>query len=327
MARTTTGETARAVADRTLAWSEGCYYWGDAIAYDGLLAVDEHLAAGYDQVLAGRLQRWADSAPDSWDDGLAPGGAVVRLVSRGTLPEAVLDRVLRAATRLPRTDGLPLLRPHVPGWRTLVWVDSLYHLPTTLVTAGKLLHRPELVADGVQTARDLLRVLAAGPSLGHAYDAGLRTGTGVRWTRGLGWALLGLLDVAAAAPEEAADLLPVADRLLDQLRAAQRPHGAWPTVLDRDDADDETSVAGFFRAAAAHPALPPGRRDELADAATAASRSLAEHIAPDGTVLGVSHDTHVTWSVEDYLHPAVLASPWGQGAALRALAADLAASA
>jgi len=323
VAAASTTDLARAVAERTLSWSEGCFYWGDAIAYDGLLAVDDHLHAGYGQELADRLDRWHRSAPDSWDDALAPGAAAASLVARGQLSPAVLERIVAAMTRLPRSAGVPLLRPHVPGWRTLVWVDSLYHLPITLVAAGRQLDRPELVEDGIQTAQALLRVLAVDSSLGHAYDAGLRRGTGVRWTRGIGWALLGLLDVAAVVPEEAAGLAEVADRLLTQLQGSQRPHGAWPTVLERDDADDETSVAGFFVTAARHPAVPGHRQDELAAAAAAGLRSLTEQVAADGTVAGVSHDTHVTWSVEDYLHPATLASPWGQGAALRALATDL----
>lgn len=315
---------AQAVATRTVAWNEGCYYWGDAIAYDGLLAVDTHLDAGFADILTRRLARWYEDAPDSWDDALAPGAAVAALVQRGALEEGALERVVTAVTRLPRTDGVPLLRPHVPGWRTLVWVDSIYHLPVSLVSAGRLFERPDLVHEGVEVAGALVRLLTSGDAVGHAYDTGLRRGTGIRWTRGIGWALLGLLDVLALVPD-AGELATHADRLLGALVSQQRADGHWPTVLDQHAADDETSVAGFFVTAANHAALAPAHRAELLDASDRALDALLRSIDTDGTVLGVSHDTHVTWSVDDYLHPTTLPSPWGQGAALRALATGLAA--
>jgi len=309
------------VAARSLAWVEGCYYWGDAIAYDGLLAVDRTLQAGLAEELASRLTRWYENAPDSWDDALAPGRAASELVQRGMLEPAVLERIVEAMTRLPRAAGVPLLRPHVPGWRTLVWVDCLYHLPSTLVAAADVLDRPELVADGTAVAEAVLAVLRTPASVGHAYDAGLRRGTGIEWTRGIGWALLGLLDTAGAAPgPHAAGLVDEAERLIGALAADQRDNGQWPTVLGATEAADETSVAGFFVAAARHPQLSASSRDRYAAAADRAEAALVQCVEQDGTVTGVSHDTHVTWSVQDYLRPSVLASPWGQGAALRAFA-------
>ena len=141
------------LGDRTLAWPQGCWYWGDAIAYDGLLAADGILEAGWADQLAERVDRWAGSAPDSWDDALAPGRAIARLVSAGKASKDALNRLVRAIERCPRTEsGVPLLRPHVPEWRSLVWVDSLYHLPAGLAAAGQALDREDLVEEAARVA-------------------------------------------------------------------------------------------------------------------------------------------------------------------------------
>lgn len=314
----------RSVGERTLGWQQGAFYWGDAIAYDGLLALDDRVEAGWSATLAARFERWFTLAPDSWDDALAPGSAAASLVVAGKLDERVLLRIVTAMTRLPMAGGVPLLRPHVPGWRTLVWVDSLYHLPTTLAAAGVVLDRPELVSQGIDIAAATLDLLSVEPTVGHAYDTGLRAGTGIQWTRGIGWAMLGLLDLIHLAPEaaRAAGLDGAAESLLTALAGAQRGTGHWPSVLGGatdgpDRPDDEVSVAGFFVAAARHPARTGDRYDTETAAALA---GLVSATTGDGTVTGVSHDTHVTWSVQDYLHPKTLASPWAQGAMLRALA-------
>jgi len=313
------GALLRALAERTLQWQQGSYYWGDAIAYDGLLDADDRVGGGYSAELARRLQRWAQVAPDSWDDALAPGQAAARLVAAGTLPESVLQRVVEALLRLPLTsEGLPLLRPHVPEWRDLVWVDSLYHLPSSLVAAGQVLEREALIETGVERARALLRVLENGPAVAHAFDCGLGRSNDVLWTRGIGWALLGALDVTARAPEaaSAAGLPEAAQRLVDALSAEQREDGHFPTVLGHAGATCEASTAAFWTAAAHHPARPVTSES----ARRLAVSAVRAGVGPDGSYLNVSHDTHVRWEVIGYLDPPRKPSPWGQGAALRALA-------
>lgn len=307
------------VGTRLLVWQQGSYYWGDAIAYDGMLDAAALLGNDWDGILAARLHKWHVDAVDSFDDALAPGQAAARLVAAGRLDPAVLERIVRAMTRVPRAEGVPLLRPQVPEWRNLVWVDSIYHVPSALVSAGQVLDRPELVEQGVNIAASTVKVLATERSIGHAWDAGLRRATGIEWTRGIGWAILGLLDVSELAREAAdeAGLSAEAARLLAALAGEQREGGMWPSVLGQAEADDETSVAGFWLAAATHPAA-PAQQQELSDRAL---DGLLQRIDADGAVLGVSHDTHVRWSVDDYLHPNTLPSPWGQGAALRGLAA------
>lgn len=313
-----------AVGSRLLEWKQGGYYWGDAIAYDGLLNAAPLLDNDWAETLAGRLARWNENAVDSFDDALAPGYAAARLVQVGLLDESALRRIVQAVSRLETTRGIPLLRPQVPQWRDLVWVDSLYHVPSGLVAAGRLWGEDELIQRGVDIAAATIAVLKTDTAIGHAFDGGLGRATGIDWTRGIGWAMLGLFDVLELAPDQAsaAGLDRDAQRLFNALTAAQRGNGSWPSVLGAPEADDETSVNGFWLAAAYHPArLGRAAGEDVSSAAKSALTALEAKIEPDGTVLGVSHDTHVTWSVEDYLHPATLPSPWGQGAALRGLAA------
>lgn len=311
--------TIGAVAERTMRWQQASYYWGDAIAYDGLIEASDLLSAGWAQAIAARLERWSARAVDAFDDALAPGAAAVKLVENGMLDVSAVTRIVAALTRLDTVEGVPLLRPNVPQWRDLIWVDSLYHVPSGLVSAGRLLGDDALIDRGIAAARGAIGLLRTSDAIGHAHDAGLGRSTGIDWTRGIGWAVLGLFDTIGLAPHaaEQAGLTAEAERLLEALHAAQRPNGRWASVLGRPDADDETSVSGFWLAAALHPV----RAADADDASEHALAGLLESIDADGTVTGVSHDTHVTWSIDDYTHPATLASPWGQGAALRGLVA------
>jgi unsaturated rhamnogalacturonyl hydrolase len=312
------GTVAARVARRSLRWQQGCFYWGDAILYDGLLAVG---ADGVRAELAARLERWARTAPDSWDDALAPGLAAARLVEAGELGTEVPERVVAAVRRLPEADGVPLLRPHVPEWRSTVWVDGLYHLPPGLAAAARVLGDASLRERALVVAEAIARRLEHGPALAHAYDAAEGVTNRVLWTRGIGWALLGLLDLTGLDPAgaRAFGLELRAVRLFTALQDGQRADGHWGTVLDEPASAGESSVAAFYLAAALHPTLPAGL---AAPGTVAAARAaVLRGITPDGVYLGVSRDTHVRWETGPYLDPPTGPSAWGQGACLRALAA------
>ncbi len=76
------------VANRTTDWRFHCWYWGDAIAIDGLLEADQLGAGTYRDNVIETLQRWHDHCLPNFDDVLAPGAAIVRLVMDGDLPTA-----------------------------------------------------------------------------------------------------------------------------------------------------------------------------------------------------------------------------------------------
>ena len=68
------------------------------------------------------------------------------------------------------------------------------------------------------------------------WDRGWNRRTGVmptiRMTRGLGWAMEGLLAAYAALPEK--DYLTRAKRMADQMAKWQRPDGSWVFIADKD---------------------------------------------------------------------------------------------
>lgn len=307
-----------AVAARTSSWRFGQWYWGDAIAVDGLLEAEACGAVELRDLIE-QIDAWAAHAPPTWDDSLAPGRAIFALGREGRVSDLAVKRAAQAAGRLPRTrEGIPLLRPHVPEWRHVVWVDSLYHLPATLAA------RPN--ADPSQASADASGVAIATADalriphgISHCYDAGQQRSNGIAWTRGIGWALLGLLDLANELnAEDRGPVLAEARRLLSDLASAQLDDGHWPTVLADADAEMETSTAAFFVAAALHEQASDMEVDP--GIVHKAARAVLDQVDETGTYCGVSADTHVAWSAAAYRRPPARPSPWGQGAALRSLA-------
>lgn len=313
-----------AVAARTLAWVRGTWYWGDAIALDGLIEalplLPPESADTVTATVALEAEKWAADAPVSWDDALAPGSALAALLKAERITVAPAARALEAFLRAPTTaSGVPLLRPHVPEWRDLVWVDSLYHLPSGIARLGDGLGRPELVSTALRVAAATVEQLRIDTGLAHCYDGGLGKNNGIPWSRGQGWALLGLLDLrSTVGPDPGLEASIAA--VMESLVLTQTADGHWPTVLGEKRAATETSTAAFFVAAALHPALPASSAPPFEVLDRASSAVLAA-VGNDGSYHGVSHDTHARWELDPYLHPQTRASPWGQGAALRALVA------
>ncbi|MEY2443853.1 MAG: unsaturated rhamnogalacturonyl hydrolase, partial [Ilumatobacteraceae bacterium] len=100
-------------ADRMTDWRFHCWYWGDAIAVDGLLEADALGAGHYRSAVIDTLQRWNDHCLPNFDDVLAPGAAIIRLVMDGDLPASAADRMLSRLEGLPTVHGeIPSLEPH-----------------------------------------------------------------------------------------------------------------------------------------------------------------------------------------------------------------------
>ncbi|WP_249019154.1 glycoside hydrolase family 88 protein [Conexibacter sp. S30A1] len=307
----------RALAQRTLRWRFGQWYWGDAIAVDGLITAERHGLVDLSDTLAD-IERWARSAPVSFDDALAPFRALSQLARTERIEPVAIERAALALERLPRTpEGIPLLRPHVPEWRHLVWVDSLYHLPVGL---AMLPPRParERENDALAVALETIHVLDLPLGIAHCYESGRMLSNRIAWTRGIGWALLGALDlIAELGSARTAPLLDVTKRWIRQLAEHQREDGHWRTVLGDASAEPESSTAAFFVAAALHECTPA----ETVDSATLqrAIDAVVGSIDRHGVFVGVSADTHAAWCIDNYRNPPLRPSPWGQGAALRAL--------
>lgn len=312
----------RVLAARTKDWRFHCWYWGDAIAVDGLLDATVAGAGPYQDHVRDTLLRWHDHCLPNFDDALAPGAAILRYVMDDQLPATAATRVLSLIEGLPKVDGeIPALEPHRLFFRYGVCIDAVYHLPSFYALAAQWRNDSTLGDKAVRIAVDTMRVLRCETGWAQWFDPTHKKNNGVAWSRGLGWAMLGLLDLAhildGEGSSEPADL---AAQVLQCLAAAQGPDGNWAEVLEHPAAGAETSTAAFYVAAALHPAA----RDLVAlpaDVLRRAKEACWRALDDDGTFTGVTADVLPSWDISTYEHCPTEPSPWGQGAALRAFAA------
>jgi unsaturated rhamnogalacturonyl hydrolase len=157
------------------------------------------------------------------------------------------------------------------------------------------------------------------------YDDAVQRNCAIAWSRGVGWALLGVLDLLeqldraqAGTAEDRARLQQIAAAMLDRLTATQEADGNWRSVLDDPLAPTETSTAAFYVAAARH-SMTSRFWSAPAGPLAAAEAAVLACIDDDGFATGVSTDILPAWEIEGYRSFGCEPSPWGQGAALRAL--------
>ena len=315
-------ETLTRVADRMTDWRFHCWYWGDAIAIDGLLEADALGAGPYRATVVDTLLRWHDHCLANFDDVLAPGAAIIQLVVDGDLPQTAAERVMRDLDGLPLVCGeVPALEPHRLFFRYGVCIDAVYHLPVTYALASRWRNDPELARKAVRVAVQCMDVLRCEAGWAQWFDPTQKRNNAVAWSRGMGWAVLGLLDLVQVLDGQgtaaAADL---AAQVLVRLAETQGADGNWAEVLDHAAAGTETSTAAFYVAAALHPAaagLVPLPGHVLERATSACERA----VAADGTFTGVTTDVLPSWDITTYEHCPTEPSPWAQGTAVRAFAA------
>lgn len=338
-----------AVADRLRAHRFEGWFYGDSIGFEGLVAAAdltgrrEHLdfAHGFFRAWATRREPWRP------DDNTAPGHAMCALVERtgdGVLREAVLDlaRHLRGRRRMGPVsitfeDTLRSLREPYgdvalspeqaaqmrdpgPG----VWLDCMHFDPPFFAHLDRIAPGEgwaEAAVSELLGYRDLLLDEETGlyrhfwlEREGRAHARG--------WGRGQGWALLGLLDVAALLPG-AAEVHAEALRLARRMLGYQLPDGHWWSLVHEPRSGPESSTAAFMATAFFRGmglgVLPEG---EFAEPAERAYRAMEARLDAEGNLLGVSAAVYSALVEEHYWHvPVDRIVPWGQGPALTAAAA------
>ena len=323
-------EVLRLAADRTLRYDFTVWFWGDAIAVDGLLEAGELGDHGPARDHATRfLTQWS-MRPLEWVDHLTPGAALLRLALAGETEQSFFEAARRLATWLvedvPTTGGAPLYRPDLPAYRHAVWVDSLYHVPTFLASLGMLSEEPALVDAAVDCWS--AHVVALCPNqegfYAHTFDAGAQIHHGYGWGRGQGWALLGTIDLLSLMPKD----WPAYERLANEARrvgelllGVQDSTGHWRTLLHDRTSYLEVSTAAFFGAS-----FVAGRRlgvldDRYAEAADRAWHAVLPYLGDDGSLWGVSACTHAGVSaLNDDVNYKTLPTEtnvWGQGSIMR----------
>ncbi|MGB8881135.1 MAG: glycoside hydrolase family 88 protein, partial [Solirubrobacteraceae bacterium] len=247
-------------ADALLDYTFACWHYGDSIGFEGLLAATDTLDdETYSAFVHGFIRAWVARAEPHRELDNAVAGHALCLVYQRTGDRLLLDAAQRLAeflTSRRRLAGVyasfecaPLIEPYdgsaLPAdERALLadpgpgaFVDCLHFDPPFLVHLGTLLDDPDLVEAGALqaiAAVDLLQDRESG-IFHHFYleRTGRRYGYG--WSRGQGWALLGLLDVLELLPpgHDAVGLLSGSLRALARaLTLAQDPSGHWPALID-----------------------------------------------------------------------------------------------
>ena len=318
------------IASRTTRFDMSVWFWGDAIACDGLVEAADLSGNSAAAVHVERmLRRWCALPAGCWTDYLAPGGALLRLAGRAdeTALFARAEVLARWLLGAPEMDGLHFWRPDLPAYRNTVWIDSLYHVPSFLSELARLKGDQSFATDALKIFDSHLEALSSssGPFLAHSWDYGTQRPKGYGWGRGQGWAILGMIDTLAQLPSNLPGRAALAERfkaLANEILRCQDRSGVWRTLIDDSEAYLETSTAAFFGAA-----FTKGVRTGLLDgdsyqpAIERAWEAMLSRLDANGSVTGVSA---VTWSWaqgmdEKAMYKALPTETnlWGQGAAMR----------
>ncbi len=336
-------------ADALVAYPFSCWHYGDSIGFEGLLAASEILEdQRYLGFAYGFMRAWAARAtPYRELDNTAPGHAICVVcertadkllrdaalgLARFLMQRSKIDGVYTSFERAPLIDpydGSPLsdaerelLADPGPG----VFVDCLHFDPPFLVHLGVLTGDGSLIDEGAKQALATVKLLQSVDTgiFHHFFLERTQRCYGYGWSRGQGWALLGLLDVVELLPAGHAAREPLTsslDALVDGLLGTQDESGHWPALVDQPNAPLETSASLFFAAGLARSV-----RLGLLDDATlpVAERAYAAGLAAvndDGIVTGISRAVWASTARGHYLAvPTGDVVPWGQGPLILATA-------
>lgn len=324
-------EILRSVASRTRNYDFGVWFWGDAIAIDGLLDAAELL--GDDASLAhvqAAYRRWS-TRELSWVDHLTPGAGLLRLAAMSG-EQWPLDSALALAGHLrsvPRASGAPLYRPDIPMYRHTVWVDTLYHVPVFYARLGEVTGDTAWFDAAIEEWRCHVALLSdpRGPFLGHSWDTGMNRLHGYAWGRGVGWALYGMVETLEYLPLDHAERAWAEENarsLASALLPAQDFTGFWHTLLHDREAYLESSTASFFTAAFTRGIRTGLLSKDFASPTELAWKATLGRIDDFGELWGVSACTYAgVANIDDVIMYHTLPTEvnvWGQGSALRAVA-------
>ena len=298
--------------------------YGEWIALEGLLAAariceDPRYQGFVEGLIAGWISKRRRLIPA---DHVAPGVAFVDLF-RLTGQEIYLERALAVADLLlqsPRSSrGARLLRPDA---NQDVYVDCMYSDPPLFCRLAKATGETRWFDEAAAYALEFWNALVDSqvPLLYHGFSDASCAHIGLLWGRGVGWALLGLVDTLADLPEgtQGRDVLVSNLRnMASELRNLQNESGNWHTVLDHPETYLENSIACFVCGA-----FLKGIRTGLLDPSfeECARRSwdaFTKAVSADGQML-VSEATP-EGNLELYQSLSLGVFPWGQGPALRAI--------
>jgi unsaturated rhamnogalacturonyl hydrolase len=317
---------ARSAAVHAMRYPYKVWGFGEDVALRALLELsdasgEEALSAFVHDLVRGWCGARGPLAPA---DHVAPGVVLLELHERHD-DAPYLETALELAsvlTTFPVADGVAVHRRDLPPLQDTVWVDCMALDGPFLARLAHLTGEPrwaDEAADALLGYAAVLQDDATGLFL-HGYDVSRHAANGVRWGRGNGWALHGLVDTLEALPaghpgvEEARRRL---GRLVTALAPLQHASGLWHTVLDDPSSPLEASTAAFFASGvlkARRLGLLGGGADEARRDGAIAERAVADLlrvVRADGG-LEISRATPVG-DRSTYVEQALGVFPWGQG--------------
>lgn len=302
------------IGGRTQALSFRIWGFGEGPALVGLLACADLLhEPSYERTVTRLIEPFLQREL-LLEDHVAPAELLVALARRhddGRYLEAAqkwAQRVLQAPRRAPGQP--PTYRPDLFGLGAVTWVDTMHTHGPGLAACGY----PD---EGVRLLEESCRYLQDGSGLfAHGYDVQARRTNGVHWGRGCGWALLGMVGIAAYVRDRT-----LVDRCSALLSALSRHEetGCWHTVVDDPSTPLENSVSAFVAAG-----ITSGIRHGVVGSEYAGLAGRARDAAVRSLVHGdlpVSEATPVG-DRRIYLSRRTGAFPWGHGPLLLAVAAE-----
>lgn len=319
------------VAEQTLNYSYKCWGFGEAIAMRGLLAASCVTGeARYRKEVMALFNRWREARRGelSFGDHVTPGLSLLLLIREDAtwLSEALgLGRLF---CNMPLVDGISVHRPDLADWSTYVWVDCLYNdfpfLAGLAVVTGDDSWMELAIAQAMMYVQALLDERTG--LFFHGYDCRTGRTNGIRWGRGNGWALLGLIELLRFLPRDHAGreyLGSVIRRQINSLVMLQDPAGHWHTVLDHPDTYLETSIAAMMAWAMPQAVMlgviTGADANHVLDAAERAFDAALAAVDAQGGLTGVSEATPVG-DLDAYTTRRTGVFPWGQGSILLAIA-------
>jgi len=344
-------EVAARAADLLMRHGWKVWFWGDSIAFEGLLDAAEWLKeAKYEAFVYGMMKAWvARRHPTRAWDYTAPGLALLRLFEHTSDPallRAAKDHADYLATfrqteygayvrfEDPEFDLPPELpEQHVGGTAGLatrsggpcIFVDNMHFDGPFLAKLYQITKDSHYRDLAVSNMLPSIRLLfdERYHLFHHFWSERLRAPNGVFWGRGQGWAMLGMLHTLAQLPEDdpaRPKLLEIFQRHSLAMAALQDPAGHWHTVITDLSSYLEPSIAAFVVDAFSRGVGRGWLSDSSRPVVDRAFAALLRSVRQNGQLGGVSYETYPSLHAEHYkTMPREALVPWGQGPLLSAI--------
>jgi unsaturated rhamnogalacturonyl hydrolase len=313
---------ARTAAEHAMRYPYKVWGFGEDIALRALLELSDATGAAAPAAFVHDLvARWCRArGPLVPADHVAPGVVLLELHERyddAPYLETALE-LARLIAGFPVLAGVSVHRRDLEPWRDTIWVDCTALDGPFLARLAAITGDEAWSARGVEILLGYARALQDDGSglFFHGYDVARRATSPIRWARGNGWALHGMVDTLEALPPDqpgAAEVRARLRRLVAALAALQHAGGLWNTVLDDPSSPLESSTAAFY----ASGVLKAGRLgllDEGPEARALVERAIdavLRHARADGG-LEISSATPVGGRAT-YVEQSLGVYPWGQG--------------